>query len=133
MVGLTESELETVIYFEKVKVLDENLNSIVMFSDSIQVTILNDEVISSVDGVGKEEVLVYPNPAQDVLWVQPKDQVIEKLELFDLVGGLISDLSDQVRSQPSFRLSIAAIPRGIYVLKITTPQGSYLKKIIING
>ena len=133
VVGITEPELETVIYLEKVKVLDEHLNSIVIFSDSIQVTILNDTVISSVDGVGKEDVLIYPNPTQDFLWVQPKDQVIEKLELFDLVGGLINDLSAQVRSQPSFRLSLSAIPRGIYVLKITTPQGSYLKKIIING
>lgn len=67
-------------------------------------------------------VLVYPNPAKDVLFVKVNDATKDKinLQILDLSGRVIKSTS--VISDGN--INIADIQIGTYILKINTPKGS---------
>lgn len=68
---------------------------------------------------------IYPNPTTDRLYISG-DSAIDKVELYNL-GGTLENLYI-----PSGRsISVADKPAGIYVLKVTTAEQVFVRKIAI--
>lgn len=63
---------------------------------------------------------VYPNPTKSTAFVTGFD--IKQVELITLSGKSIFVTDNQ-------RLDLANLPKGIYLLKITSDKGTYMKKI----
>ena len=68
-----------------------------------------------------DAVLVYPNPASNVLHIQAAH--LYKVELMDMSGRLIN-----TTDQP--KLDISHLPIGAYFVRITTPENTTVKRII---
>ena len=69
------------------------------------------------------ELMVYPNPAKDILWVQQTQLKSETLVLMDVSGKIIR--SQQFSGQT--KLNTSDIAPGMYLLRV----GSHVKKILI--
>ncbi len=69
-----------------------------------------------------ENVSIYPNPVGDVMTIYGADNAL--IQIFGVNGQL---LASEVYSQP---ISVAELPSGLYMVKITTDQGSIVRKIV---
>lgn len=103
------------------------------FSDTIigiavvngQAIDINAALITGVTSIVVDNIRVYPTPATDVLYIEGTG--IMQVEISNLHGKVVSTIKS-----PSNRISIENIPAGSYILKVVTPAGNYLQKIIIN-
>lgn len=94
------------------------------------------ESMSSIDLHGQGKIgAVYPNPSPNGEFnvkISSKTSGQISLQLYDLTGKLIQEKSfDSNSSQDTFKISANQAKSGIYVLKITTPEGSIAQKVVI--
>ena len=69
------------------------------------------------------EINVYPNPVRNMLTIETS-AVVEKLELIDNLGRTQLVLSN------AQQLNLSGLENGIYHIRITTPQGIVVKRIV---
>ena len=69
------------------------------------------------------DIKIYPNPTIDFLQISSKER-IEAVTLFDLSGKKIADNTEN-------EISLAAFPKGIYTVKITSENGKIETRKII--
>ncbi len=75
---------------------------------------------------------IYPSPAQTILTVEFEQPTAEttSLQLFNAAGVLVAHTSD-ASGQTRYTLPVAALPDGIYVLRVTTGQAVINRKVSI--
>lgn len=94
------------------------------------------ETFVSVGTVGSEELIheevlkVYPNPAHDILHIEPQ-YLAGVLEVFTLEGKLILN-RDFRSSDGKADINISEWPRGIYNLRWTGNTGTQTVRIVLN-
>jgi len=80
---------------------------------------VNDNVLS--------QISLYPNPSHDLITINiPSGIELESTILYDLLGKAV--LSNSNNNQ----VNLSSLPTGVYILKITTSNGSITKKVIRN-
>ena len=79
---------------------------------------INDPAVAS-------KISIFPNPAQDVLYIRAGDLHIEKVALYNGNGELII----QYHNTPT--LPLESLQAGFYFCKIWTDKGLATKKIAI--
>lgn len=90
--------------------------------------ILNSTI--GIDIVLSENINVYPVPAQDLLRISTGQIQGRKIfRLYDQTGRLCS-MTESISNESE--LNVGRFNRGIYFLRIETPQGSISKKILLN-
>ena len=79
----------------------------------------------------EEDVVLYPNPAQDILMVQCNGQNPNSVEIYDLSGKLV--LQQDTREIPGnqIRLQVDQLPRGAYVLLLRYNPITLAKKTVL--
>jgi hypothetical protein len=75
--------------------------------------------VNSIATFRESQVLVYPNPAKDVLHIQGIE-VASVLMLYDVAGKLIKQ--EEAKSN-DVSIDVKDVASGIYQLKITSPSG----------
>jgi hypothetical protein len=83
----------------------------------------------------KSDIIIYPKPASSVLYIKLKDEkaILSKIMIFDMLGNKLIDAFP-----PQMRDGIIEIPiennfnSGIYIIHITTKDGVFTDKILIN-
>jgi len=92
-----------------------------------------DQIVSSSTFVSLEEpsneiyVNVYPNPADERIFVEFPESDLAKYTITDLSGKIA--LTGEMQGSKS--IDCSALPAGIYLLDITTERGRAVKKIVI--
>ena len=88
---------------------------------------LEDEPI--VDG----ELLLYPNPTQGMLQVQLYlgKETDATLNVYDLTGALKEQMQFERITSINQQLNLQGLPRGMYIIKVTTAEQSYSSKVIV--
>jgi len=71
-----------------------------------------------------QEILIYPNPAKDEFYIKSELE-IKKVEVYSITGALL--LSDNYYSG---KISIAALAKGIYFVKVHTDKGMVVSKVV---
>ena len=74
---------------------------------------------------GQQNVIVHPNPTDNVLHVSVTDGEIARIEMFDAFGRNISVETQCIASLPSQQTTVntSALPPGVYVLRVTLRDG----------
>tara|TARA_R100000935_G_scaffold8302_7_gene17417 strand:- start:49616 stop:50314 length:699 start_codon:yes stop_codon:yes gene_type:complete len=70
---------------------------------------------------------IFPNPANNILFVKSKTNTLQKFELFTITGQKV----DLHITSTEF-IDISAVKSGIYLLKIHTDDGIFFQKILKN-
>ncbi len=77
------------------------------------------EGISFKDGIAEQlnldNVKVYPNPAHDILVVESKDRMFDRIEIYDLLGKKVRSV-DPTSARVS--LDLSELAHGMYVLRV---------------
>jgi len=75
-----------------------------------------------------QTISIYPNPASDVLNIDPQDGVVlEKVELYNISGRLVREYNDLSKGS----ILVNGLGKGIYILKAFTDKGNYSERIIV--
>ena len=80
-------------------------------------------VVTDIKNVNKEKstfAAVYPNPVEDFMYVESSEG-LKKVELFDLTGKTVLQLSDVAAGKTT--LNVASLAKGSYLLRLT--DGKY--------
>lgn len=104
-----------------------NTNSLKDIAESFQatgtITSLEDEKLA-------QEVIIYPNPAKDVINIDMTDLNLGNvdIELTGLSGRVLRRLSSKSKTET---INVNGLSRGIYFVRITSKNGALTQKIII--
>ena len=76
---------------------------------------------------------VYPNPATNWLTVESEEEILLGLRLSDMNGRVLEDVQF-FRQYPvrEYRLSLAALSPGVYMLSVRTEKGWMSEKVVKN-
>ncbi len=102
-------------------------------SAEAQVTIMVDLCTSVDDRETQDAFVLYPNPANDVFWVELKgtDSQIQHIAVYDAVGQLVRLLSDPNGSVNRVSIDIAGFPSGVYLVAIDAGSGQFHQRLVI--
>jgi pectate lyase len=77
------------------------------------------------DNIEASKVALYPNPVSNQLYISSDNQKIENVMIYSLSGTIVKNVSDEIES-----IDVSNLTTGNYLVRITTDQGSFTKKII---
>lgn len=80
--------------------------------------------ILSTDNVESEKVLIYPNPASEIIEIKINDLREEDIKIYTVLGQDLTHFT----SYNSNRLNISKLPTGYYILKVKTFANKVYKK-----
>lgn len=96
------------------------------FSDSETTTICTNTVDVN-ESIDNTQLIVYPNPAGDVLRVQTESAAFE-IRLYDSVGRMVLN---QFNSTSQATLSTSNLSEGVYTLTVVSEKGTYNRQVVI--
>jgi len=98
--------------------------------DAILTPIFSDQPVSTDDVKVKLNVIIYPNPTQDILHVMlPVFESNIVLTVYDILGN---QLIEKNITQKKSQLDMERFPSGMYLLKIETENGEMTKRVIVH-
>jgi len=81
----------------------------------------------AVTSIEKNNMQVFPNPVNDILTIQ-SEQPIYELVILDMNGAVVYQENTAGINQKQLELQI--LPKGVYVVKITTATGTEIQELI---
>lgn len=79
-------------------------------------------------GFPGDAIVVYPNPASDIIWVEDQQRIIARYEIYTLSGRLMASEELIAAFTP---IDIEALIEGIYILSLIDSDGKTLKSLEI--
>ncbi|MDQ0780522.1 T9SS type A sorting domain-containing protein [Chryseobacterium sp. W4I1] len=73
---------------------------------------------------GKENVSIYPNPVQDVLYIKSNDEIV-KAEVYDAAGRIL--ITTSVKGNT---INVSELAKGNYIIKLFTKDKTMVQKFI---
>ncbi len=86
-------------------------------------------------GFNKPNILLYPNPASETIYIETKESFIGEelfLELYSITGQVVLQKSVNCWNS-KVAINISGVANGIYSLRITSKTQSITKKFMINN
>lgn len=73
------------------------------------------------------KITIYPNPAQSIVTLEMSNPIeLLSLGLYDLQGKEV-----RVFRKEAKQLSMIGLPKGLYFLRITSEQGTFIEKLVL--
>ncbi|MFZ4797285.1 MAG: alpha/beta hydrolase-fold protein [Bacteroidia bacterium] len=79
-----------------------------------------------------DDIIVYPNPAKNKLYITDKTNKIESIILYDFSGKLVELESVERLQENQFQVDIQHLKQGNYLVKINTDKGEFTKRFTVN-
>lgn len=70
----------------------------------------------------QEELIFYPNPASDKLFIESNNVVLQNVEIFDISGRMLIKESILPKKSKKTELNLTDIRTGLYMLKVTSDK-----------
>lgn len=88
----------------------------------------NEELVE----LGLSQLEVYPNPAQSSIFVKVETIKIGdvQIELLDARGSVVNNRVLRNTLGEEFRMEVSNLPAGMYILKVSTAEGTAHKKVV---
>jgi hypothetical protein len=80
--------------------------------------------VSDINSAG--DLKLYPSPVSDVLRIESETTIL-RLELYDIMGNRLN--THDINTE-SYDIDMTPFSTGIYVVRVVTPERSYVRKII---
>jgi len=74
------------------------------------------------------DIHVYPNPTDDIIYIIADDKVPALIQLIDVTGRIILSQSSATKNSS---ISIKQVPDGIYYLRLSAKANTVMKKIVV--
>jgi hypothetical protein len=92
-------------------------------------TTFSDNLLSVAELKGGGIIIAYPNPFSNEVLIRFEKDINAKAELYDYLGRVLKNYA--IFNTSSFVINRADLKNGLYLLKITTDEGSSTLKLIV--
>ncbi len=125
--GTSSTETHPVHEYASLDIYDVSLRAVVCNDTSVYTKTIN-TITNIASSLEKEEVLVYPNPADKEITIKAADNAVYGYELFNSNGVLIraGEIGEEKNSIPSSFLS-----NGLYLLRLYSENRSMTQRVIV--
>jgi hypothetical protein len=72
---------------------------------------------------------VFPNPTRDALTVRNSDHMIQRVEMFDITGRLVSS---KIVNANVYRYERGNLKDGVYLMQVVFDNERITKKVVFN-
>ena len=127
-----ELDFETTPVFNLVVEANDGQGGVSMVSITINLNDIDEDVLG-IDGPDNQ-IMVYPNPAQEVLFIELNKNIIGDLDiqLYSLSGSLVlEEIGTRAGANQTMVLDISKAKSGIYILKIRSKFETVTRNILI--
>ena len=87
------------------------------------VSIFTTAIVTSVDNPKSADLVLYPNPASDVLRVEGVD--VASLKIYNISGQLVKEIHN------SREISVKDIKTGLYIVAVSDRNGNELRELVV--
>ena len=91
---------------------------------TISVTFRASNTTGITENRSQQDISIYPNPTKDEIFIK-SDLQIGKVEIFSLTGIIL-----MTENNFTGKISVSALPQGVYLLKVYTDKGLVVNKIL---
>ncbi|MGB0807283.1 MAG: T9SS type A sorting domain-containing protein [Salibacteraceae bacterium] len=110
------------------------LNDVTTINDSLAITVgdsglimRNTGIINSVPKINSQvQVMVYPNPAQETISVSSRNDKVEQVTIFDMLGREV--LTESVQFE---QIQVNTLNPGLYQVRVKTTHGQKVKPLLV--
>lgn len=103
---------------------DNSIDKYVMFLDDIKIT--TSSTLTS-DSFHSNKVIMYPNPAKNILNINSGSEILVKVSIFDDNGRLIKEINNNLNC-----INLDFLNKGIYMVTIESETTTKTEKLIID-
>jgi len=75
------------------------------------------------------QITIFPNPTKDKLKIENGELKINNVEILDVTGHAVGAMH-ALPLQGNATINVSALPQGIYILKISTEKGIFIRKFV---
>ena len=101
--------------------------SCVNYSDTISILTIGTENLTE----NNKEVLIYPNPANQQLFIQLQTvEPLVKVEMFDVFGKMVFNKS--INNHQIVELNLSNLSKGVYLLQLSLQNKLLEKKVVLS-
>lgn len=97
------------------------------FVDFSDMTYDVDCALSLDENIVESNLVVFPNPSNDMVYVQVNGINIEKLTITDMTGRVVGEYTDEM----AVKINVEDFNAGSYILNIITDKGNTQRKLIV--
>ena len=127
----TQTETNISLEILKSRLIDMNGNEIPVYTEANNVKVYR----SQKDVVGLEDiyaerssVMVYPNPANNIVYIQSSGEIFNQVSIVNLLGEtLIKDVQNHTKAS----INVANLPAGIYIVQVKLKNQLVQQKLVI--
>ena len=104
----------------------------VTISDTLAVRVSDSCVTSLSEVAFRDKFNIFPNPVSEQLNIQfqSNENLSGHIRLMTIDGKLVEQSLNLNFSRLNFHFDMGNLPKGIYIIKIETDQGSFVDKVI---
>ena len=100
-----------------------------LINSAYQAQIMYDNLPTAIkNNIAQVPIQVYPNPANEWIYIISKDNSLKNLQVFDITGKIIYE---QSFNENVFSILVKNWAKGMYFIKINTKDKNYTHKVII--
>ena len=108
-----------------------NTSAATMDIDNIVVRASNADTLLSTDDISVSKFSVYPNPSNGLVTISNDlNSALKSVSLTDLNGRTVKTV--ELNGDSSAQVNISDLSAGVYMMNISSDQGSVIKKIVKN-
>lgn len=97
------------------------------FVDFSNMTYDADCALSLDENIVESNLVVYPNPSNDMVYVQVNGISIDKLTITDMTGRVVGEFTNEM----AVKIDVNNFNAGSYIVNISTAQGNAQRKLIV--
>ncbi len=121
---MQDENYEIVMATNTQNAIDKNWVAKCLSGDEIPQTTGNYNCSDAIDNISlQHNISIYPNPVTDILHIDTYAKAV-KVQLHNLSGALVLEKAN------CQNISIAHLPKGVYLLTVITAQGVYTQKVM---
>lgn len=91
---------------------------------------LVEDLLSTQDFLSQNQVLVFPNPANNEISITTQQSVNATIKIFNVMGKLVKHQKNISLSNDAHRISVSKLQNGVYFIRINSDAGTITKKFI---
>jgi len=84
--------------------------------------------LSTQDIVVNDVFSIYPNPANDIVTIDSKSGNVNGVRIYDVTGRMVYQ---EVANVTKLNINISNLPKGLYIINVTTEKGENVEKLIV--
>lgn len=89
--------------------------------------IVLEENLSTIRRASNAGISIFPNPAQEVLYIRSKAAELQRVQIFTATGQLVQSI--ELNGIQEHQINTQAFAKGLYLIHLQTSKGSFSEKV----